>query len=162
MPELFVIASELDGTSATKRIEALDAGRAAVEAELLYPYYCFDVRGRLRSLFGDRPAEFRCLVDARTGHAATADRFATERRSVDASVCLVPTQSSELATRQARRYAAHAMGRASKTAANFDLRIEANGIVYRPFFIVVCGDTRLLVDGVTGDLHPLSTRVGAA
>ena len=162
MSEILAIASELDTAAAIERVEALDVGRAELETELLYPYYRFDVRGQLRSLFGDREMRLHCLVDARTGHAATADGFATERRPIDDSICLAPTQSSAAAARQARRYASHAIGRASRMAANFDLRLDGTGIVYRPCFIIACADRRLLVDGATGDLHPLQGLAGAA
>lgn len=162
MPELLVIRPCIDAAAAVDRVRELCGGAAALERELLYPYHHFGVRGRLRSLFGAREVSAECLVDARTGHAATADAFTVVRRSCGDEGCLAPIVSATEARRRAERYSTHALGRAWRIAADFRLELTVHGIVHRPFCVVAGGGRRLLVDRVTGEMHPLNNLASAA
>lgn len=162
MSEARVFRSEFDAAAAIERVRDLAGGSPVLECQLLYPYFHFGISGRLQSLLGSRALAVECLVDARTGHAATADAFDADRVPCSDEVCLAATWSQADAARQARRYATHALGRAYRIAANLHLELSAHGIVHRPFCIVTIAGRRLLVDRVTGELHPLLGVVPAA
>ena len=157
MPELQVIRQGLATGAAVERVRQLCGGSPMLERELLYPYYRFAANGRLRFLFGERKLNVDCLIDARTGHAATADAFDVVARHCEAEACLDAIRTPAEARRLAQRYATHALSRGYRIAANFNLQLVDRGVVHRPFCIVASGGDRLLVDRVSGELHPLAS-----
>lgn len=147
----------LDSSAAVKRIAGLVEGAVAeAERRVFYPYYHFGARGRLRWLFGERRLEFDCLVDARTGRAASADALALDTLTVDDAEVLGATHEAVEAEPRARRYARHALGKGFRLLGDFNLELDCAGLVHRPYWIVRTGTSRVLVDAVTGDLHPLA------
>lgn len=150
----------LDEGAAVSHVESLlGTGPARVERGVQYPYYHFIVSGSIRWLFSRKSLRFDCLVDARTGHAASADPMTTERARSLPDDCLSVQWSTSEAARQASRYAQHAMSRSLRLMSNFNTSLDERGLVYRPFWIVESGTTRILLDAVTAEVHPLTNRV---
>jgi len=157
MAEYRLLRALLDERAAVTRVGALlDAADVQIERRVYYPYYHFAVQGELRWLFRRKRLRFDCLVDARTGHASSADPLDVERVATLSEGGLAVQQTPGEAARRARRYAQHAMGRGLRLMSNFNTRLEACGVVYRPFWILGSGSMRILLDAVTGELHPLS------
>ena len=157
MSEFLCMQSAFDERAILERVATLVPGgaRPEIEGRVYYPYFRYVVRGALRWLFGRRPFEVDCLVDARTGHAATADSFVIETVSSEADSRLPVRQDPGAGRRQAERYTRHALGRAFRVLAGFRLRADEGELVHRPFWVVRASGTRLLVDGVSGELHPM-------
>ena len=157
MSELISMRSAFDERAILKRVAALDPGGAQpeIEGRVYYPYFRFVVRGALRWLFGRRVVRVDCLIDARTGRAATADDVSVETVSSDAASRLPVRQDPGAGRRQAERYTRHALGRAFRILAGFRLQADEGELVHRPYWVVRASGTRLLVDGVTGELHPM-------
>lgn len=133
---------------------------AAVERRVFYPYFHVPAHGRLRWLFGEKQVALDCLVDARTGTVSSADALRLERRKVSATESLPVQQDADSAISTARRYASHALARGFKVLGNFNLDVRDAVLVHRPFWIVRTEQLRVLVDAVTGELHPLSGSPG--
>ena len=129
----------------------------AIERRVYYPYFRYVVRGALRWLFGKRAIRVDCLIDARTGRAATADEFDIESVPADSAERLPARHSAGESRKSAERYTRHSLGRACRVLASFHLRADQGELVHRPYWIVRAAGHRLLVDGVTGELHPLPT-----
>ena len=127
-----------------------------IEQQLFYPYFHFAVTGRLRWLFGERHMHIDCLVDARTGRAASADALTLDRLQVRSGDCVDASQDRHGAETNARRYACHALGKSLRVLGNFNLALSAASLVHRSFWVVRAGELSVLVDAVTGDLHPLT------
>lgn len=162
MSEIGVMRASLDGSAARSLVFALSGEAAEIERRVYYPYFRFGVSGLLRWLFGRRRLRTECLVDARTGRASTADGLNVERLTVTAGERLAAARGPDEAARLARRYATHALGRGLRVLGNLHVELDGGELVYRPFWIVRSGDTRVLVDAVTGELHPLEAAAGAS
>lgn len=163
MAEIDVMRASLDRRAARRLVDRLlGAGDARVERQVYYPYYRYAVSGQLRWLFGRRRVGTECLVDARTGRAATADAVRAERRRVADEHCLPVARPARDAGRSARRYATHALGRRFRLIANLRLRVSGGALLHRPFWIVRAGRLRVLVDAVSGELHPLAAAAADA
>ncbi len=136
---------------------ALPAQSAAptIERRVYYPYIRYVVRGALRWLFGEREIRVDCLIDARTGRASTADEFAIEAVAAETADQLPARQSAGASRRLAERYTRHSLSRAYRVLTTFRLRADGGELVHRPYWIVRAAGHRLLVDGITGELHPL-------
>jgi len=126
------------------------------ERQLFYPYYHFAVTGRLRWLFGVRHMHIDCLVDARTGRAASADSLMLDHLQIDSRDRVSALKDGVEAESSARRYASHALGRSLRVLGNFNLALSRAALVHRPFWVVGAGAVSVLVDAVTGELHPLA------
>ena len=162
MPEIGVMRESLDRYAACSLVCRLADGPAEIERRIYYPYFRFGISGLLRWLFGRRTLQTRCLVDARTGRASTADSLSLERRAAIEEDRLRGVTAPDEARRLARRYATHALGRGLRVLGNLHIDVDGGELVYRPFWIVRSGSTRVLVDAVTGELHPLAAVAGAS
>jgi hypothetical protein len=170
MAEIDVMRASLDRGSARSLVSGLTGDDAEIERRVFYPYFRFGVSGLLRWLFGRRRLRTNCLVDARTGRASTSDRLVLELLTVTDDERLRPVQAHDAAARQAHRYATHALGRSLRVLGDLDIELDEGGLVHRPFWIVRSGRVRVLVDAVSGELHPLraagasqcATRVASA
>ena len=151
-----VIRATLEPGDARAMLASLDAPGYGHERTIEYPYFSFRASGFAPSLFGRRALSVDCLVDARTGDASTADGYRTQPVDVAADTLMALAGCPRVALREARRYAAHALGRGLRTLANFDLRIENTGVIYKSFWVFRRNATRVLVDSTTGSLHPLA------
>ncbi len=158
MTEIRSMRSTLAEADVRERVAAMLPGEAAsaIERRVYYPYFRYVVHGALRWLFGERPIRVDCLIDARTGRAATGDAVVIESVTADAKECLPVRQCAVAGRRQAERYTLHSLGRAYRILARFGLRADGGEVVHRPYWIVRAAGHRLLVDGITGELHPMA------
>ena len=151
-----VIREDFDAGAATRAVaETAGASDVRVERTIYYPYHWYRVAGSAPTWVGRRPFTVTCLVDARSGAASTADRFTVEPATVSAGALLLPRTEAIDATRQAERYLSHALGRRLRAIASFGLTLDHRGLVYKAYRILRCDGTGVLLDGVTGELHPL-------
>ena len=128
----------------------------AVDRQIYYPYHWYRAAGSAPGLFGRRPVSLSCLVDACNGVVSTADSFTLDEVTVSGAVLVSARQDAGEAGLAARRYVTHALGRGLRTVANFNVDLDHRGVVYKSFWALRCGDSRVLLDGVTGRLHPLA------
>ena len=68
---------------------------------------------------------------------------------------LKPELSDGEAGKIAQRTVTHQLGKKLKMIAPFDVTLDMKGMVYRSFWIVRIGDSRIMVDSVTGSMHPV-------
>ena len=123
---------------------------------LYYPYDWTLFRCRANTWLGATGMNLACLVDCRTGVAATTDPFATERVAAGDALVMDRRIDPETALRLARRYAAYAIRQKHKALVLPRLEVVERRSVYKPFWVV---DTRskngrpqtLLIDGLTGE-----------
>lgn len=162
MSEIGVMRASLDRGAARSLVAELSGGPAEIERRVYYPYFRFGVSGLLRWLFGSRTLRTECLVDARTGRASTADSLSVDRLMVVDEERLAAVKAPDEADRLARRYATHALGRGLRVLGNLHIQLDGGELVHRPFWIVRSDSTRVLVDAVTGELHPLGAASGAS
>ncbi|MEM9209671.1 MAG: hypothetical protein AAGA61_10505 [Pseudomonadota bacterium] len=158
MTEITSMRSALAQADILERVaEALplDAATPVVEHRVYYPYFRFCVTGVLRWLFGARRINVSCLIDARTGRAATADAFDVETVSVAPTQQLAVQQCVSAGRGLAERYTRHSLGRAFRMLTTFRLHADAGVLIHRPYWVVRASGHRFLVDGVTGEFHPL-------
>jgi hypothetical protein len=134
---------------------ALGTQQATLERELFYPYYWFLMRASWTTLFGPRGGRLCCLVDARTRVVSTSDPFETETAAAPAASVLGSTLEEEDAERLARRAARRTLGRIQRALAPPAFELLDHALLHKRFWVAREGGRRLLVDGVTGRVHPL-------
>lgn len=120
-----------------------------------YPYHRFQAQVSVPRLFGRHSVDVECLVDARTGVASTSDRFLVERRAVAVADILPLVQATDAAQLAARRCLAHSLTRRLRTLADFRVRPEYRGVVYKTFWLLSCEGREVLVDSANGAWHLL-------
>ena len=151
-----VIDAHIDAGAAQQIVATLDPQAGArVRQCVYYPYYRFVVECSVASLFTKYDIVTQCLVDGSRGIAATTDPFETRTQSILVAEVLTTRVSDNEAERQARRFMSHALGRKSRSIADFSVKISGNGIVYKGFWLARSGTHSLIVDSVTGHLHTL-------
>ena len=154
---LTVIREQVDASAALQNIHAARGDVAGViEQKLFYPYYRFKAGCKVPTMIGKQDVAVDCLVDGINGLGATADPFATDQLNVSDENQLKPEISNREAVKIAHRTVTHQLGKKLKMIAPFDVKLEATGLVYRSFWIVRIGDSRIMVDSVTGGTHALS------
>ncbi len=154
-----VIQESLDASKACELISAMTSGEPAViERKMYYPYFRFDGKCSVPGLFGRRATQLSCLVDAVNGLGATTDHFNVDYRQLNDGEVIATTISNENAMRVAQRTVTHRMTRRLRMIAPFGLTLEPKDIIYKAFWIVRCASVTVMVDSVTGGLHPLSER----
>lgn len=155
--DIEVVAAQIDITAASQLVASVDPhAHVSINRPIYYPYYYFAASCRVKSLFVNREIPANCLVDGSRGIAATADGFEPSKESVSAEAMLETLVSPDDAKRQARRYLGHALGKKTRSIANFEIDLENRGVVYKKFWLAECGDHAFIVDSVTGHLHALS------
>jgi hypothetical protein len=151
-----IIEANVDAGAALQIIASLDESvEASVGRLIYYPYYYYSAVCRVSSLFAKRRINAHCLVDGSRGIAATADRFQITPQLVLATDMLGTNISITDAQRQAARYLSHALGRKTRSIANFEVEIESKGVAYKAFWLAQSGEHEFIVDSVTGCLHTL-------
>ena len=154
---LTVIREEVDASAALQSIHAVRADIAGVvEQKMVYPYYRFKADCKVPTIIGRQDVVVDCLVDGINGLGATADPFSTNQLSVKTENVLKPELSNREAVKIAHRTVTHQLGKKLKMIAPFNVVLEAKGLLYRSFWIVRIGDSRIMVDSVTGSMHPVS------
>lgn len=153
---LTIIRERVDASTALQSLQAVSGNIAGVvEQKMLYPYYRFAASCKIPTITGRQDVAVNCLVDGVNGLGATADPFITDRLRVTDENELKTEISRGGAVRIARRAVTHRLGRKFRMIAPFDVTLEAKGMIYRGFWIVRIGDSRVMVDSVTGGTHPL-------
>ncbi len=154
---LTVIREQVDASAALQSVHAVRGDVAGVvEQKLFYPYYRFRASCKVPTIIGKQDLAIDCLVDGINGLGATADPFITQQLNVTDENHLKSEISNCEAVKVAHRTVTHQLGKKLKMIAPFDVTLEAKGMIYRSFWIVRIGDSRIMVDSVTGGMHPLS------
>jgi hypothetical protein len=153
---LTVIREQVDASAALQCIHTARGDIAGViEQKLFYPYYRFQAGCKVPTMIGRQDVAVDCLVDGINGLGATTDPFATEQLRVTDENQLRPEISNREAAKVAHRTVTHQLGKKLKVIAPFDVTLEAKGMIYRSFWIIRIGDSRIMVDSVTGGTHPV-------
>lgn len=129
---------------------------------LHYPYYRFLFRSTASTLLGESTSRVCCLVDGRTGLAATSDPFETVTLSPPSEDVLGPAVGEAEAEGLARRLARHVIHARKRSLATPRIELLDRGLVYKPFWVVAGGTASVLVDAVTGAAFPLRGAAGPA
>jgi len=154
-----VIQESFNASKACKLISAMTNGEPAViERKMYYPYFRFDGKCSVPGLFGRRATQLNCLVDAVNGLGATTDHFTVDHRQLDDGEIIATTISNDVAMRIAQRTVTHRLTRRLRMIAPFGLALKPQGVIYKGFWIVGCASAAVMIDSVTGGLHPLSER----
>lgn len=157
--EVVVIRGALSATESLCVVATLTGDvEARVEADVVYPYYCFEAHCSVPTVAGRKPVSMICLVDAVNGLGATADHFELKRENVDSASLLGIELDAKAAADIAGKTVTHRLGRKLRTISTFDVKIEARGVVHKRFWIVRTRDARVMVDSTSGGLHPLKLR----
>ena len=153
---LTVIREQVDASAALQNIHAARGDVAGViEQKLFYPYYRFKADCKVPTMIGKQDVAVDCLVDGINGLGATADPFITDKLMVTDENLLHPDISRDEAVKIAQRTVTHQLGKKLKMIAPFDVTLDAKGMIYRSFWIVRIGDSRIMIDSVTGGMQPL-------
>jgi hypothetical protein len=131
---------------------------AKVEGDIVYPYYCFDAECSVPTLAGRKTLSLICLVDAINGIGATADSFVLKNEAVIVKSLLAGEIDDEAAADIAHRTVSHALGKKLRTITSFDVTLRPRGLVHKRFWIVQSSEARVMVDSMTGGVHPLKLR----
>ena len=151
-----VIREQLSALDARAVVAAASHDAAAGDVRAVYyPYHYFDATGSAPGLFGRRPLALRCLVDARSGEAFSSDPFAIENREVAPAPVLSSGFDAVAAEAAALRCLSHGVGRRLRTIAEFRLRLDYRGLVFKAYWLLNCGSDTVLVDSGNGAWHLL-------
>ena len=154
---LTVIREQYGANAALQNVHAVREDIAGiVEQELLYPYFQYRAKCSVPTLIGRQELSIDCLVDGINGHGATADPFLTDQRTVPDEYLLRAEISKDEAAKIAKRTVIHQLGKKTRMIAPFEVSLEVAGLIYRNFWIVRIGDSRIMIDSVTGNMHPLT------
>jgi len=154
---LKVIREQIDASAALQSVNTMRRDiTAVVEHKLVYPYFQFTARCKVPTVVGKKEVTVACMVDGVNGHGATADHFSVEEIMVPDDSRLQLGISHDEATKIAQRAVTHQLGKRLKMIAPFEVALESAGLVYRSFWIVRVGDKSVMIDSVTGAMHPLA------
>ena len=154
-----VIRQQVDAASALRSIDALaGAATAIIERKMYYPYYRFTANCVVPTLFGRKAMTVNCLVDGVSGLGATSGAFSIDPATVPADALLQLAVLAREAESAARRTVSHQLSRKLRMIASFQVDIEPQSIVYKGFWIIRSQDTLVMVDSLSGCIHPLSSR----
>jgi hypothetical protein len=154
---LKVIREQIDASAALQGINSVRGDiTCVVEQKLVYPYFHFTARCKVPTVVGKKEVTIACMIDGVNGHGATADHFSTDEILVPEESRLQLGISHGEATKIAQQTVTHQLGKKLKMIAPFEVALESTGLVYRSFWIVRVGDKRVMIDSVTGAMHPLA------
>ena len=154
------LITESTGSADALRIVDTIAGTqiARIDSKIYYPYYRFSANCSARTLFGSKPISTSCLIDACHGIGATSDPITVHATSVPTDDILEVRNGATEARKAAHRFLTHNLGRRLRTIGHFNVELEAQGLVYKAFWLVRCGHTVVMVDSFSGCLHTLGKR----
>lgn len=154
---LNVILEQVDSTTALRNVAGMTGNVPVVnEGSVLYPYIGFTARCSVPTIVGKKAMTVDCLVDGINGLGATAESFSTAEIVASDELQLQSKITNGDARRTAQRTVTHRLGKELKMIAPFDVQLEATGVMYKRFWIIRVGDSRIMADSVTGNMHPLS------
>lgn len=154
-----LITASIGSADALRVVDTIAGSQAAsIDRKIYYPYFYFSANCSARTLFGSKPISASCLIDGCSGIGATADPFTVVETRVPADAVLKTRNGTQEARKAAHRFLTHNLGRRLRTIGHFNVELEANGLVYKAFWLVRCGDTVVMVDSLSGCLHTLGRR----
>jgi hypothetical protein len=157
--DVAVICEQLDAVAALQSARNVIGDLSlSVERKMYYPYYRFEANCTVPTLFGRKPLSLVCLVDGLTGFGATVDPFSVEQITVSHDSLLRVDIDVDAATRGATRFLSHHLGRRLRMISRFDIQLDTVDRVYKSFWIVRLRDMAVMIDSMTGSIHPLRTR----
>ena len=107
-----VIRGAINSTDALCVVATLTGDiEATVEAEMIYPYYCFDARCTVPTMTGRKAISMICLVDAVNGLGATADSFELKKETFPRDQLIDEELESAESEKIAMRTVMHRLGR---------------------------------------------------
>ncbi len=158
---LYVIEGTVTAECASRQVRDLCDSDALQPAQpIYYPYHAFRAACTVATLIGRQERQLHCLVDAMNGQGATAEPFTTRLRVAAASEQMQPDISPTAAHAVARRTVSHHLGKALRMIAAFDIKLEAEGLVWKQFWVVGSTQYSVLVDSTNGAMHPLRSKAG--
>ena len=149
------IRRRISESEAGMRAQQLLGADAQVEREIHYPYFRVDTNCRLPKVSGQQTMQCTVLVDAVNEQGATADPVQLEDRTVAAQDTLGFTLTPDSASRVARRYAAHHLGRRARAITNFGVDVGDAELIHKSFWIARDGRRQVMIDSVTGEAWPV-------
>lgn len=157
------ITSELDQEGVERLLRPTAPEQTVrVERNLYYPYFWLQLRYAVHTVLGKSAVRLSCLVDSRTRTGATTDPFDLERIEANERDIIAPRVDEGEAHGIAERYIGYVLRNRRRALVASTLEVLSCELVYKPFWIVTCPHARkpslrVLVDGITGGLHPLAT-----
>ncbi len=124
--------------------------------EVHYPYFWYRLRATATTLFGESSIDLSCLVDGRTGRLATSDLHAVSQRMVPEDDVLGSVVDEQEAAEAVKRYLPHVLLTGRRWLHQRDVDIPHGLLVHKPFWVMSGAAETILVDGVTGLIHPLA------
>ena len=85
-----------------------------------------------------------------------ADPVVADERTENDEFVLQTEISANAAQRSAQRTVTHQLGRKFKTIAAFNVALVPAGKIYKRCWILRVGDSRIMADSVTGNMHQLN------
>lgn len=158
------IASDL-GKEGVERLVRSTAPEQTVRAErkLYYPYFWLQLRYAAHTFLGKSAVRLSCFVDSRTRIGATTDPFELERLDPNERDVITPLVDECEAHRIAERYAGYVLRNRRRAFVAPTIEVLSCEMIHKPFWIVTSrsraqqSSLRVLVDGITGGFHPLSS-----
>lgn len=158
------IASDL-GQEGVERLvrSAAPAQTVRVERKLYYPYFWLQLRYAAHTFLGSSAVRLSCFVDSRTRIGATTDPFELELIDPNQRDIITPRVDESEAHRIAERYTGYVLRNRRRAFVTPTIEVLSCRMVHKPFWIVTSRSRarqpslRVLVDGITGGFHPLSS-----
>ena len=158
-----IIREQVDAATARQSAAELAGGSVVeVEGSVMYPYFRFTAECSVPTLIGKKHISVECLVDGVNGFGATADPVVADERTAGDEILMQSEIADDAAQRSAQRTITHQLGRKFRTIAAFDVALEPAGKLYKRFWIMRVGDSRIMADSVTGNMHALQDRPAGA
>ncbi len=159
-----VIAGDL-GKEGVERLVQSTVPEQTVRAErrLYYPYFWLQLRYAAHTFLGKSAVRLSCFVDSRTRIGATTDPFELERIDANERDIITARVDESEAHRIAERYTGYVLRNRRRAFVAPTIEVLSCQMVHKPFWIVTTRSLaqqpslRVLVDGITGGLHPLSS-----
>ena len=159
-----VIVGDL-GKEGVERLVQSTVPEQTVRAErrLYYPYFWLQLRYGAHTFLGKSAVRLSCFVDSRTRIGATTDPFELERIDPNERDIITARVDESEAHRIAERYTGYVLRNRRRAFVAPTIEVLSCQMVHKPFWIVTSRSRaqppslRVLVDGITGGLHALSS-----
>ena len=125
--------------------------------QFYYPYFYFKAECKMPLLYGRKKFTVNSMVDACSGHAATADLFDTKRKIVHQQELLIKRVKIETAKIKEKNYVIDHLNRKFKALGNYGISMKAKGEIYKLFWVLEYTNKSIVIDSITGDIEPLNT-----
>ena len=155
---LHVISPPCDTRAPTRLQPSMITDNSATfERNVFYPYHRFLADCTVATILGKKSLSVSCLVDGVNALGATTDPFDVKQTKVVAAEIMATKVTKDEAHRAAFGILRHQISRHLKMMAAFDIRLTKQEVVYKEFWILRSRNALIMVDSVTGGIHPLRT-----